>query len=204
MNDRIIYDIETYPNVFTLAAEHADYPIKWYFEISPWRHDGAEIYAWFIWMVSRNAQMVGFNNVGFDYPVIHILARMNGNETAERLYAKAMQIIGSQDGNRFEHMVYPKDRIVPQIDLFKIHHFDNKSKSTSLKALEFNMRMDNVEDLPFPVGTVLNQEQTRVLRHYNGHDTTATKKFYVHTLPMIEFREKLGLKYGRVRQSCSS
>lgn len=197
LTNHIIYDIETYPNVFTLAAEHADYPIKWYFEISPWRHDGAAIYEWFVWMMSRNIKMVGFNNVGFDYPVVHILGRMNGQETAERLYAKAMQIIGSQDGNRFEHMVYPKDRLVPQIDLFKIHHFDNKAKSTSLKALEFNMRMDNVEDLPFPVGTVLTREQALVLRQYNGHDVTATKLFHKKTLPMIEFREKLSAKYGR-------
>ena len=197
MIDRIIYDIETYPNVFTLAAEHADYPLKWSFEISPWRNDGLEIFNWLQWLSARGAQMVGFNNVGFDYPVLHVLARMNGHENAERLYAKAMQIIGSQDGNRFEHMVYPKDRVVPQIDLFKIHHFDNKAKSTSLKALEFNMRMDNVEDLPFPVGTVLNQEQIKVLRQYNGHDVTATKRFYHETLEMIRFREQLSAKYGR-------
>lgn len=197
MIDRIIYDIETYPNVFTLAAEHADYPLKWSFEISPWRNDGLAVFQWLQWLSARGAQMVGFNNVGFDYPVIHVLARMNGHETAERLYAKAMQIIGSQDGNRFEHMVYAKDRVVSQIDLFKIHHFDNKAKSTSLKALEFNMRMDNVEDLPFPVGTVLNPEQIKVLRQYNGHDVTATKRFYHETLPMIEFREKLSAKYGR-------
>ena len=205
MTDRIIYDIETYPNVFTLAAEHADYPIKWSFEISPWHHDGPAIYQWFLWMLERNVQMVGFNNVGFDYPVIHILTRMNGIETAERLYAKAMQIIGSQDtgpfgerrDDRFKHMVKPSDRMIPQIDLFKIHHFDNRSKSTSLKALEFNMRMDNVEDLPFPVGTVLNPEQIKVLRQYNQHDVTATKRFFHESLSMIEFREQLSVQYGR-------
>ena len=126
--------------------------------------------------------MVGFNSLGFDWPVMNLLLKMNGRATAADLYTKAMEIIRSQDNEeRFSHTIYPKDRFVPQLDLFKLHHFDNRAKSTSLKALEFNMRMDSIEDLPFPVGTVLTQEQTVLLRQYNAHDVTATKDFYHHS-----------------------
>jgi hypothetical protein len=193
-----IYDIETFPNVFTLALEHADAPIKWSFEISDWRNDSREIVTFLQYLKDTNARMVGFNNLGFDYPVLHTLIRM-GHSDANTLYQKAMAIINSQDenGSKWMHQVNPSDRFVQQIDLFKIHHFDNKARATSLKVLEFNMRSDNIEDLPFPVGTVLTQQQVPVLKNYNAHDVGETKAFYHHTLEMIRFREELTRKYDR-------
>jgi hypothetical protein len=195
MNNDYIYDIETYPNVFTMAVEHAEHPLRWSFEISPWRNDSAELITFFAWLKGHDARMVGYNNIGFDYPVIHTLIRM-GKGSAESLYAKAQAIFQSNDDDdRWVHAVRPDDRYITQIDLFKIHHFDNKARSTSLKALEFNMRLDNVSDLPFPPGTVLDQDQVRMLKTYNAHDVTATKRFYEHTLDMIRFREEMCQKY---------
>lgn len=188
----VVYDIETYPNCFTLAAEHVDYPITWAFEISDYRNDSKEI----IEFVRSCTRMIGFNNVGFDYPVLHTLMQM-GKGNAQILYDKAMAIIGLQDENRWSHLVYPSDRHCEQVDLFLIHHFDNKARATSLKVIEFNMRLASVEDLPFPVGTTLNQEQIKVLKKYNAHDVTATKAFYYESLDMIRFREELTAKYQR-------
>lgn len=193
---RVCWDIETMPNCFTLAAEHCDYPLKWSFEISHFKDDSRELIEWLRWLVGHNAQMVGYNNVGFDYPVIHTLIQM-GKATPEILYQKAMSIIHAQDTNRFASIVYPSDRYVEQIDLFKIAHFDNKARATSLKALEFVMKMDDIEDLPFPVGTSLTQEQIKVLKDYNAHDVTATKLFYHKMLEQIDFRAALTAKHGR-------
>lgn len=191
-----IYDIETYPNVFTLAMEHADAPLRWSFEISDFRNDSRDIIAFLQFLKETDARMVGFNSLGFDYPVLHTLIRM-GHSDARILYDKAMAIINSQDddGSKWVHQVNPSDRFVEQIDLFKIHHFDNKARATSLKVLEFNMRSDNIEDLPFPVGTLLNREQIEVLKKYNAHDVAQTKAFYRHTQDMIHFREELTRKY---------
>lgn len=194
-----IYDIETFPNVFTMAMTHVKSGIRWSFEISPWRDDSREIIDIMYYLKSQNARMIGFNNLGFDYPVLHTLIRM-GRASANILYQKAMAIIGSQneEGNeRWVHQVYASDRIVEQIDLFKIHHFDNKARSTGLKALEFNMRSSSIEDLPFPVGTELTQDQVPILKKYNAYDVEQTKKFYYETLDMIRFREELTLKYNR-------
>ena len=198
MSNDYVYDIETYPNVFTLAVEHADAPLRWMFEISDWRNDSREIVAFLQFLKETNARMVGFNNLGFDYPVLHTLIRM-GKADAATLYQKAMAIIGSQDedGDRWMHLVKPSDQFVTQIDLFKIHHFDNKARATSLKVLEFNMRSDSIEDLPFKVGTTLTREQVEVLKKYNQHDVAQTKAFYHKSLDMLHFREELTRKYAR-------
>jgi hypothetical protein len=198
MSNDYVFDIETYPNVFTLAVEHADAPLRWMFEISDWRNDSREIVAFLQFLKENDARMVGFNNLGFDYPVLHTLIRM-GTSTAGTLYEKAMAIIGSQDedGSKWMHLVKPSDQFVTQIDLFKIHHFDNKARATSLKVLEFNMRANNIEDLPFKVGTTLNREQVEVLKRYNQHDVSMTKAFYHKSLDMIHFREELTRKYAR-------
>ena len=197
MSNDWVYDTEEFPNVFTIAFEHADAPIRLMFEISDWRNDSRQIIEFLQYLKETNARMVGFNNIGWDYPILHTLIRM-GKSDAATLYQKAQAIINSQDDdNRWAHRVNPSDRFVDQLDLYLVHHFDNKARATGLKALEFNMRSDNIEDLPFPVGTVLTREQVDVLKRYNRHDVTNTKRFYHHTLDMIRFREELTHKYQR-------
>lgn len=196
MNNDWCWDIETYPNVFTVAFEQCYGPLTVAYEISPWRNDSKALIEFIAYLRVAQARLVGFNNIGFDYPVLHMLLRM-GNGDAKSLYDKAMAIIGSQDNDKFTHIVYPGDRYIEQIDLFKIHHFDNKARSTSLKSLEFNMRSDSIEDLPFKVGIDLTQDQVPILKSYNAHDVSQTKAFYFKSLDMIRFREELTQKYQR-------
>jgi hypothetical protein len=190
-----VYDCETFPNVFTLSVMHVEAPVKLMFEISEWRNESRQIVEFVRYLADRNARMAGFNNIGFDYPILHTLMQM-GQSDAQTLYRKAQAIIERQDDDdRWLHTVKPSDRIVEQIDLYKIHHFDNKARATSLKALEFNLRMDTIEDLPFKVGTTLTHDQVDVLKRYNEHDVEATRLFYHLTADMLRFREDLTIKY---------
>jgi len=195
VSNDFIFDVETMANCFTLAVEHAEAPFRWSFEISDYRNQSAEIIAFLRYLQQSNARMVGFNNIGFDYPILHTMVQM-GNADAATLYAKAQSIIGAQESeDRWVHQVYPSDRMIPQIDLYKIHHFDNKARATGLKVLEFNMRSHTISDLPFDHGSVLTPDQIVVLKEYNAHDVAQTKEFYHETLPMIRFREELCVKY---------
>jgi hypothetical protein len=193
----VVADCETYPNCFLLAVADIATNEGYVFEISPYRNDIEDMLKFLDGMSARSIPMIGFNNLGFDYPIIHMLMQMRHTATADALYKKAMAIINGQNEDRWAHQVYPKDRFIPQIDLYKIHHFDNRARATSLKQVEFALGMENIKDLPFPVGTELNREQIEVLREYNLHDVEATLLFFRETLPMIEFREELSRKYGR-------
>lgn len=190
----VIYDIETYPNVFTFAAQTPD-GRKWFFERSDERNDLAALCEFMDVLAHHKCRMVGFNNIGFDYPVLHFIYQMQ-YLTAADIYDKAMSIIHAPDNARFAHMVWESDHVVEQVDLFKIHHFDNMAKATSLKILEFNMRSLNVEDLPFDVGIYLVPEQIEVLRSYNWNDVIETLNFYRHSLNAISMREQLTESIG--------
>ena len=190
------YDLETYPNAFTARFIHIATDTRWQFEISYRRNDLAELIA-FVWQLkAANARGVGYNNVGFDYPVLHRIVMQQMNDP-RAIYDLAMKLIKGSKDEKFALQVWDRDRLFEQLDLYKIKHFDNVARATSLKTLEIAMRMTNVEDLPFEVGTMLNDEQIDELHRYNEHDVIATILFYVRCIPEIEFREVLTKRYDR-------
>lgn len=190
----IIYDIETFPNCFTFAMEFLDNDTKAVWEVSEFRDDRRELLQFFQWLASNQVLMIGFNNIGFDYPVIHQLWN-NPNTNYIGLYDKAMQIIEGND--RFGNTIWADKRFAPQIDLFKLHHLDNKAKSTGLKALQINMRCPNVVDMPVENGKILTKpEIDNYLIPYNQHDVSSTKEFAIHSLDAINFRKELVPQFG--------
>jgi hypothetical protein len=192
------YDIETFPNFFSFYAIHHGSEQSWYFELSPWRNDLELLFQFIDECAANGNAWIGYNNLGFDYPVIHFMYKArNCMLSIDDIYKRAMEIINTPFTRRFDNVVWDNDQIIPQIDLFKIHHFDNVAKSTSLKVLEFNMRSESVEDLPFDVGTIVNYEQSQVLKSYNKHDVRQTKKFAKHSNSAVITRYKLAETLGR-------
>lgn len=192
----MIWDIETFPNCFTLAAEHSCAPLKWMFEISEFRDDTSDLFQWCEWLARHDYSMVGFNNIGFDYIVLHAILSNRGMSPGD-IYRLAMDIIEAEDDDKFKFIIYPDARYIKQIDLMRVHHMDNKSRRTSLKKLEFAMRLDNVCTMPVPFGTRLTKPQIEVLKQYNENDVHATKQFYKASAKALEFRNELNQEYGR-------
>lgn len=190
-----VYDIETFKNCFTAAFIHARSGTRRLFEISDRTNDIALLCEFLTMLRDAGCRMVGYNNVNFDYPVIHYIYNNQLGMTYDYIYQKGQDIITSDD--RWGHIIWDSDMIVPQIDLFKIHHFDNVARSTSLKMLEFNMRSESIEDLPYDPHTALTPDQIPNLVEYNWADVEETLKFYAESIDRIEFREELSAKYNR-------
>ena len=196
----IAYDIETFPNCFLLCAQYLQTGKQNTFEISDRCNDHDALRKWLLGLRSYDVEMVGFNNIGFDYPVLHFILTTRCQDP-KAIYDKAMSIINSQD--RFTHLVKPSDYWVKQIDLFKIHHFDNKARTTSLKALEFNMRLPNIAGLPFDVGSTLTPDQISKLTDYCFNDVAATIAFAEQTKQQIAFRRELSKRYNFDFMNCA-
>jgi hypothetical protein len=62
--------------------------------------------------------------------------------------------------------------------------------------LEFNMRSQNIEELPFPVGKVLDDSEKDILIKYNKHDVMETLKFYRYSYDALKLRVDLTEQFG--------
>lgn len=189
----ICYDVETFYDTFTFVAKFYQRPEIYSFEISPRRNDKQQLLQFLAHLKQIDAHMVGYNNLNFDWPIVQELM-MNphafDNYTSYRL---AQKIIEAQkfNGGARPAGIQLHDRLIHQIDLMKIWHYDNDAKRTRLKDLQFVMRSPTVEDLPFDFRKPLSSEQTDLLISYNKHDVTETEKFLNFSMERVELRRDL-------------
>lgn len=204
LKDYYVYDIETFKYAFTFSIVRGDGVHAKTFEVSKFQNELEEIYKCLSYLEDNQFQMVGFNSLNFDYPIIHSvvkdrrkLLKLSGAEVAKHVWGLAQKQIESFKGGEFGNTIKQNDILIPQIDLYKVMHYDNRAKSTSLKMLEFNMCMENIEDLPYGIEEELTEEMIQKLKDYNAHDVEATRKFFIINEPQIDFRIATSEKYGK-------
>lgn len=190
-----VYDIETMKNLFACCVVNMHTGNRWIYEVSSRKNQSVRFINAMRYLRETGSRMIGFNNEGFDWFVVQNLIAL-GDFSAADAYALGQQVIGSQD--RFGMTIWPNERLVPQVDLYKIHHFDNKSKSTGLKKLEINMRSENVIELPYSPHVDLTSEQMDHVIDYMCHDVSETAKFCHYSADQIKFRDELAVKYPEI------
>lgn len=191
-----VYDLESYPNIWTCCIADIQTRKLKLFEVSERKDQRNELFEYLRNVRRQQGVMVGFNNNFYDYPLLHFFLK-NKTATPKELFEYGNKIIHSGYGDdKWKYQVRDKDVMLKQLDLFKMNHFDNKAKATSLKMIEFNSRSKNIEDLPFPVGKMLTPSEMGTLCVYNTHDVKETVKFFESCKPQIDFRLDLEKKYG--------
>ena len=197
-----VYDIECYPNFFSLAAYHVKSGTRYMYEMSEWKNDVPGLVDFVYYLHHNNCSMVGFNNIWFDWPLLNFVFSEyhKGYIDNQMVYDRMQDLFKSGKSadfrERFKYTIWDNKQFVRQIDLFKINHFDNKAKQTSLKLLEFNMNMTNILELPVEPGTVVNLEQRNILLKYNHHDVDATTLFMQETIKAMQLRDKMSNTIG--------
>lgn len=179
-----VYDIESYPNIFTFTFR----PVKKgreiiVFEVSDRKDDRKELLKF---LRQKDLTLVGFNNYYFDYPILHHLLE-NPRISIQMLYRFIQEKIMTS-----RYALVPEWKIkIPQIDLYKINHYDNANRMTSLKWLEFMLRWHKVQDLPFPIGRDVPYHLFDELIEYNINDVDFTYHFLGKCMDAILFRQDM-------------
>jgi hypothetical protein len=183
----VIFDLETYTNIFTFCG--FDYQTKQWFlyEISERKDQKQELLQFLNYHMAVGTYFVGYNNCNFDYPILHSLILDPLNFTYQRASQLCQQIIFDKENTQ---PIWADNRRLKQIDLLKINHFDNKNRATSLKALQCAMRSESVEDLPFPVRNLTFDEMDTLIK-YNAHDVLETIKFFEKCIHLIDLRKEM-------------
>jgi hypothetical protein len=128
---------------------------------------------------------VGYNNLRFDAQVMEYIIRnfedwheLSVQEICDKIYQKAQDTI--HDANYDVFAEYREDQLsLKQIDLFRINHYDNKNRRVSLKRLEFEMDLENIEEMPIHHGKIgLTDEDVQMIADYCENDVDATYEFY--------------------------
>lgn len=211
MENVIIYDIETLKEYFLVVALIPQEPYR-VFKVNKDENsldafiNFTEKYKDYYW--------VGYNNLRFDSQVIEWVIRnheywheLSSLEITARIHQKASDVI--DDAN---HDVFPEyretDLTLKQIDLFRIHHFDNKNRRVSLKRLEFEMDLENIEEMPIDHNKVgMTKDDIIETTGYCLNDVWATYQFYLVTIgqtdhPLykgdnkIELRQDIEQEFG--------
>lgn len=194
-----IYDVEQLPNFHSAIFLNRDNPEEIRkFVIHQSRNDAKEYYEFLINEVSG---LIGFNNINYDYPLIHYFINIMraytksvipDADSINRLLHEESQRIIKEEYTAIEYRLV----IIPQLDLYRIHHFDNKAKHTSLKAVEIVINFPNVQDMPFDENHYVQDNEIEDILDYNLNDVQATYQFYLLTVDMITLRKRLGSKYN--------
>lgn len=200
----VIYDIETLASCFTYTDIDRDTTEVKQFVLHKDRWD------WFELINHLNIinGQIGFNNVNFDYPILHFIlnnqfnwGKFSKEQIITLIYEKAQQIIETQNSDEFyKTVVVPmKDWKIQQLDLFKIWHYNNAARSTSLKSLEISMNYPNVMEMPISHKKKdITLEEIDDILKYNLNDVLATYEFYNKTVELgkLDLRKNISSKFN--------
>lgn len=182
-----MYDVETYHEMFCYVGYNIVTKERVVFEISKRKN---ELFEMVFHLTRKEVEyFCGYNILSFDSQVLQYIIDEHQSwvddpwdEVVRKISVFASRRIDDANYDIFppymEHTLWCK-----QIDLFKIHHFDNKAKRVSLKWLEFSLDLDNIEEMPVPFNKKdLTDEEIDLTIHYCINDVDATFNFYLLTI----------------------
>jgi hypothetical protein len=199
-----VMDYETLVNCFVGVFQHyKDDSISEIFVVNQDQNDLPKFIEFLNKCIQLNQWHISYNGIAFDAQISqHIiknqrkLLSLTGLEAAQYIYKLAQDIITRSDRGEFQEFA-PRQLKIRQIDLFKMNHWDNKAKMSSLKWIQYSMDWDNVEEMPHHHTTpVESAEQLQDIIQYCINDVLSTKKILEHSKEQIELRKTLTNEYG--------
>ncbi len=198
-----VMDYETLINCFVAVFVHYKTDEKKIFVIHELQNDYEDFVKFLIHNKENNQWHISFNGLSFDSQITQFILNdhqklkvLPVNEIITKIYQKAQTTI--RKSNDKEFLDYPEWKLsIGQIDVFKINHWDNANKRTSLKWAEFAIDSENVQDMSIHHETAINnKEEIEIVSSYCVNDVLATKAILHLSKPLINVRNRIKTKYG--------
>jgi hypothetical protein len=197
-----VMDYETLSNCFIAVFEDIKSEHREIFVIHESRNDLVPFLTFLIRNIKHNEWHVSFNGLGFDSQITeyfltngHDLLEMSGDEIARFIYSKAQYVIQKQRDGEFLDFS-PKDLQTRQIDVFKLNHWDNPAKRSSLKWIQYTMDWTNIIDMPIHHKSYIVEEQIPEIINYCINDVRSTKQIMHLSKEHINLRRALTEEYN--------
>jgi len=201
MRTHWVMDYETLSNCFIAVFEDIKSDHQEIFVCHESRNDIEEL----VHFLNRNKNMnewhVSFNGLGFDSQITEYILRNqdhlihnSGESIAKYLYGKAQNIIQRQNDGEFLEFSQ-RDLQIRQIDVFKLNHWDNPAKRSSLKWIQYTMDWHNIVDMPIHHTTHIVEQQIGPIIKYCINDVKSTKQIMQLSKEQINLRRALTEEY---------
>jgi len=196
-------DYETLSNCFVGVFTHYKTEETQIFSICKLQNDFDKFIEFLKENIENNEWHISYNGLAFDAQVTHNIIKdnknlklMDGESIAEEIYGYAQRAI--QRSNAKEFHDFPEwEMTIKQIDVFKLNHWDNPAKRSSLKWIEYTMDWDNILDMPIHHETSIDtQDQLDLIVEYCINDVDATKEIFERCKPLISLRKNLTDQYN--------
>ena len=183
--ERLVFDIECYPNYFLVAFRSLTSRKLVYFELSPLHDLDVSKLAWIV----NSFCIVGFNSYGYDLPLIALA--LAGKDNRQLQHATEEIILRNERAADVLRQYKVKALHVNHIDLIEVAPL-----RASLKLYAGRLHAQRMQDLPFKPGTVLSPDQAAIVRWYCVNDLNSTDLLYRELEEQVRLRETLGMQYG--------
>ena len=198
-----VHDYETLVNCFVGVFEHFKEDERHVFVIHKSKNDLSKLLDFLDTNRRSGEWHISFNGLGFDSQITESILRnqtklslMSGEDVASFIYDKAQDVIRRQNAGEFQEFS-EKDISIKQIDVFKLNHWDNPAKRSSLKWIQFSMDWHNIQEMPIHHNTMIEtQEQLDTIISYCINDVKSTKQILHISKDQVALRRSLTKEYN--------
>lgn len=198
-----VMDIETMQDLFCAVFIHYKSDEQHTFIVSRFQNDFLSLMKFLKQNKDNGEYHIAFNGLGFDSIIIQFILDnyklMLGKDytvITEMIYEKAQEVIDAAHSQRFYDFV-PKKLMIKQVDVFKLNHWDNPAKSSSLKWIQYTMDWHNMEEMPIHHTELVDTiEKQDMIVMYCINDVLSTKQIMELSSSQINLRAALTKEYG--------
>jgi len=197
-----VMDYETLKNFFCAVFTHYKTDETKVFIVHDLQNDFESFYHFLGQNIQNKEYHISFNGLNFDAQITEYILQYyedwkdsSGCLIANNIYRKAQEVI-NKSKNREWFDFYEKDMHIPQVDVFRINHWDNAAKRSSLKWIQYSMDWENLQDMPIHhTEQIITMDQVDMIVGYCKNDVLSTKKILYKSSGQISLRKTLTKEY---------